>query len=239
MTERDHDPFRVMSMDEGEWRHPTGQVPEVVDLVALGQSTRSDWISHCLSKDRQPDARYSEVWTVNRGIRAFRADLAFVLDEVASEATKDPAYGQALSAYPWPIITTVAAAPYEQCRRYPSRWILDTFGIPEGADPYWHNSIPMVLAYAGALGVPELRMWGCDYVLEDGRVLEADRANCEFWMGRCMQRGMKIGIPHGSTLCNTSTHRGSLWVYGLVAQTGVKEWLRGGAVRLAVLERKA
>lgn len=199
------------------WRHPTGRSPKRVTVVALGQSCQA-YMRHQLTKGLPAGSMPDEVWTVNRGIRLFAADLAFVLDELPSEMTADPAYGEALRRYEKPIISTVCSTEVQHSVRYPAPYILDCLRERTGhdvTDPYWHNSMPMVVAYAWFIGVEELTLWGCDYNMTDGRVIEADRANLEYWVGWVRSCGMRVGVPTETTLLNQARTGGALHVYGL------------------------
>jgi len=209
------------------WEHPTGYKPSRVDVVALGYSCQA-YMRHQLARARALDSVVDEVWTVNRGIRLFAADLAFVLDELPDEIINDPAYGVALKGYEKPIISTVCSMEVPNSRRYPSADILDCLTKRTGlVDPYWHNSIPMVLAYAWYIGVQEVTLWGCDYQLENGRTAEDNRANCEYWVGMCRALGMRVGVPVESNLLNQAKTGGELYVYGLRDQRRAAAFLAG------------
>jgi len=199
----------------GQWQHPTGRRPHSVDVVALGYSLRT-YMHHQLRKNRDPKTITDEVWTINRGIRCVEADMAFILDELPDEIKDDPAYGHAIKAYKNPILTTEISHHAPTSIAYPAEQIMDCLIDAVGVnDPYWHNSMPMVLAYAWFIGVQELTLWGCDYQGESGLALEDDRANLEYWVGMCRALGMRIGVPAGTTLLNQRKHNGELYVYGL------------------------
>jgi len=199
-------------------------------MVALGQSCQA-WMHHQLRKNR-PRADIgplsTEVWTVNRGIRLFAADMAFILDELDSEIQRDKSYGDAIISYEKPIITTRCSPLVHTSQRYPAAEILDCIRewAPIG-DPYWHNSIPMIVAYAMLIGVKSMVIWGADYTLPGGRTIEDDRANLEYWIGFARARGMKVGVPMESTLLNSLKHQGELHVYGLLDQGEAQAWLEG------------
>ena len=183
-----------------------------------------------LTKNLDVDSRSDEVWTVNRGIRLIEADMAFVLDELPDEIANDPAYGEALEAYKKPIISTRCAPSVSTATLYPAPEILECLQSVHGMpidDPYWHNSLPMVLAYALFIGVEQVTLWGCDYQSQQGQPLEADRSNCEYWVGVCRALGMRVGVPQGSNLLNQHAHDGKLWVYGLRDQREARAFLRG------------
>lgn len=211
------------------WQHPTGEWPTHVHLVALGTTARTEWTQHMLSKHQPASDEHWEVWTVNRGVRLFKADLVFVLDEIENEAALDPAYGQALLHHSGPIISTKCEGAYSHAHPYPARAVLASLGMdPDVVDPYWHNSIPMIIAYAMAIGVQTLGLWGCDYTRPDGFVMEADRANCEHWCGRAAQAGMQIMLPPSTTLYSHGQLGGQLHVYGLVNQRYARGFLQSG-----------
>jgi len=209
------------------WVHPTGGAPERVDVVALGYSMRS-YVHRQLTKGLDPDEVVDEVWTVNRGLRVFEADMAFVLDELPDEIANDPHYGDAIMGYQKPIISTTCDPRAVWCRTYPAADILDCLRIEYGIelrDPYWHNSMPMIMAYALYIGVKELTLWGCDYTSEGGLSLEDDRANLEYWIGMCRALGMRVGVPTDTTLLNQRKHSGGLYVYGLRDQRNARAFL--------------
>lgn len=212
------------------WQHPTSQPkPKRVHVVALGQSCQA-YMRHQLTKGLPAGSAPDEVWTLNRGIRLFSADLAFVLDELPDEIADDPAYGEALKSFKKPIITTVCSPDVHACYTYPAADILDCLRDRTGqpvSDPYWHNSVPMVVAYAWFIGVEELTLWGCDYTMSDGRVIEDDRANLEYWVGFARACGMRVGVPTESTLLNQAKTGGRLHVYGLRDQRRAAAWLEG------------
>lgn len=197
------------------WKHPTGQDPRSVDLVALGPTSR-DWTQRQLFKSpqRQLDVA-DEVWTLNRGIRAFPHDMAFVMDDLLTEGLDDPEYDIALKAHHKPIITSTAYLDeYGQSLPYPLAEVLRYAGIKRA---YFHNSVPYVIAYAMMIGVQRLTLWGCDYTYPGLPIREDDRANCEYWVGVAEARGMSVLCPRNSTLLN-SVQKQETWFYGYSRQ---------------------
>ncbi|MCO5759967.1 MAG: hypothetical protein NHG36_00445 [Chromatiaceae bacterium] len=191
------------------WSHPTGRVPQRVAVVSLGV-THQDYVAQWLNRD-VPDTVWGrdEVWTINRGALVFKHDLAFVMDHLAGELELYPRYIGTLLTNSAPIITSVTL-PHQPANvyEYPQELVRKFFG--PGHD-YYHNSIPWLIAYAVAIGVKELTLWGCDYThdLSSGR--EDDRANAEYWVAVARERGCQVLIPETSTLCNAN--QGKRW-YG-------------------------
>lgn len=186
-----------------------------VCLVALGVTAATEYLPHCFKKDLRPDAPgaaeyWDEVWTVNRGIRAFRHDVAWVLDDLRNEAVVDPDYGARLREHDRPIITTTKYPEFPMSVGYPIHSVFDHVGQESW---YFHNSIPMILAYAHLIGVEEITLWGCDYSHPQASVHEDERANCEYWVGWCRAKGMRVGVPMAGTLLN---QRVGARVYGFL-----------------------
>lgn len=204
------------------WRHPTGKTPESVLIVALGP-TKQDLLE--VTTTHEPPAllmECDEVWGLNGGANHFAGrvayDVLWVMDHLDGEAHREPGYmalvGAWLRRHGAPLITSQggrwaaesghAAAVHE----YPLRFVLSAAGE---VNAYFHNSIPYLLAYALAIGVRRLVIWGADYSHERSKRREDDRANAEYWVGFCRARGMEIWLPETTTLCNTN--RGA-WFYG-------------------------
>ena len=183
--------------------------PDVVDLVCLG-NTCADYVRYQLRKEPGiPMA--NQTWVVNRGIRVFQNDLAWVMDDLEGEAAVDSEYGDYLQAHLNPIVTSRSYLGFPSSCEYPLHHVVRFVGK---AHMYWHNSVPYIIAYACALGVKELRLWGADYTLPDGRVIEDDRANVEYWIGVARTYGMRVGVTHNATLLNTAKTQGKDWFYG-------------------------
>ena len=79
---------------------------------------------------------------------------------------------------------------------------------------YMMNSIPMILAYAGAIGVERINLFGADYDFPGSAVHEADKPNAEYWGGGIrMGLGMDIFLPSRTTLFSTNQGR-NIYGYG-------------------------
>jgi len=76
---------------------------------------------------------------------------------------------------------------------------------------YLKNSIPMILAYAGAIGVERINMFGVDYDFPGSTVHEADKPNAEYWVGQLHMIGVDVIVPDRTTLL--SKNQGSA-IYG-------------------------
>ncbi len=73
---------------------------------------------------------------------------------------------------------------------------------------YFKNSIPMVLAYAGFIGVGTIALFGADYDFPGAAVHEADKPNAEYWAGMlhgCF--GTNIRVSQRTTFMSTNKGR--------------------------------
>ena len=198
------------------WKHPTSIDPENVAVVALGP-TYIEWINHCLRKGSD-GLVFDEVWTINRGLRCFIHDLVFIMDHLEGEEENDEEYGDAIHKHNRPIITSQKGR-FTHANEYPLDWVMQQTGA---ARHYCHNSIPYVLAYALAIGVKRICLFGADYTYPGAPMREDDRANAEYWVGFCEAKGVHVGCPMKSTLLNSNQHGGNTWWYGYRKQPVIK-----------------
>lgn len=184
------------------FRHPTnteGRAPETVIMVLLGQSKihYANILSSTHSRVFPPDA---EVWTCNAGFRLFRHDLLFVMDDLLGEYHKWPDYGDDLKLHDRPIFSSTQYPGYPKLLRYPLEWVCKRLGLSD-MDRYFFNTVPYMLAYAGAIGVKNIYLFGADYWHPETAGREDDRANAEWWLGFLRGRlNTKILLSSETTL---------------------------------------
>jgi len=181
------------------WQHPTGILPRSVLVTALGPT------KHNLLEDTTrhiPDKRImevDEVWGINGGVNWFAGrvsyDLLWVMDHLEGERIKEPEYIQHLmrwiERHDAPVITSRAGGLglETRIREYPLWEVEDFYNIKR---PYFHNSIPYIVAYAGFIGVKQLVIYGADYSHESLKGREEDRPCAEYWIGRVEQMGVDV-----------------------------------------------
>jgi hypothetical protein len=199
------------------WRHPgTHRAPRRVIVCALGP-TRADYID--LQTKHEADLLdIDEVWGVNVGANwlsgRVRFDLLWVMDYLDGEAAAHPGYGAQLRAWAKSqdrlIMTSVAGSFSDVAVEYPLAAIWKAArAVNPNAGPYFCNSLPYILAYAWAIGVEELILFGVDYSHPTmGLAFEANRANCEYWIGWVRARGVAVGVPTSSTILSSSAGEG-------------------------------
>ena len=196
------------------WHHPTGNRPQVVTLLCLGPS-QHDYISAHM--DAIPDEQVAftdETWTLNRGIWVHPHDLLFVMDNITGEAETYPEYGARLWNHSRPIITSDNCGGWpSHVHRYPFLEIQDWLvrEIRPSHDDWWHNSVAYIVAYAGFIGVRELRVWGADYHHHRSGRVEDGHPNVAYWTGVMERAGLTVKPVSASTLLGANQRD---YIYG-------------------------
>jgi hypothetical protein len=168
------------------------------------------YTSRALSKEPNPDFE-----TVEKAL----ADLD-------GEGQMIPRYGMTERQYLDGVMRWMLAEKKLQARGgfeglvpYPLPEVLSNTGGP----PYFTSTTPYAIAMAlagKAAGLPEdvtwLAMFGIDYSHINAIKAEVGRACCEFWLGRCIERDIKLQMPADTWLLGTSSkHR----LYGYDTQS--------------------
>lgn len=78
---------------------------------------------------------------------------------------------------------------------------------------YLRNSVPLILAYAGAIGVRCIHLFGADYDFPGNVVHEADKPNTEYWVGMLYGIGVELRMSSRTTLLSTNEGR-AIYGYG-------------------------
>lgn len=181
--------------------HPTGSQPKRVIMLLLGESKADYANALAVAHDPPPFHPEAEIWTCNAGFRIWQHDLVFVMDDLEGEAFKWPQYGTELKDHDKPIITSTVYPPWaEVAEPYPFEEICKTLGL-QGFDRYFFNTVPYMLAYALAIGVKHVTIFGADYFHPAiGNAREGDIENAHWWLGFLRGRGVGLSIAQNSTL---------------------------------------
>ncbi len=98
-----------------------------------------------------------------------------------------------------------------------------------GGPPYFTSTVPYAIAMAlagKAAGLPEdvtaLSPFGIDYSHINAIKAEVGRSCCEFWLGRCIEKGIELKLPAETWLLGTSSKGGNL--YGFDTQAVGLAW---------------
>jgi hypothetical protein len=163
-----------------------------VTILGLGKSIYS-WISS-IWDDFRPDF---EIWTINAGSACFRHHLVFDMhtDKYIAGLSNDTQERvrrrrEWLKNHDKPIVMPKALPDYPTSVTYPLNAVYE-----RTHSMYFATGISYMMALAYVCDVEELLMFGCDfsYSRDTNTHDEQGRACCEYWVGRLIEKGCKVG----------------------------------------------
>lgn len=182
--------------DHGANLTPLLDRPDRVAIVALGFSSQSfvqEMIANGSTGRKSP---FDEVWTVNRGIRTFRHDKLFCMDDFRWLEQRDKGYAEYLAAHDKPVFTSTAYAEYPNAVEYPLTQVLECIQD----DCFCVNTVAYMLAYAIYIGVKDVSIYGADFFYPNGNQSEKGGQAVAYLLGICQERKIMYRIPSTSTL---------------------------------------
>ena len=183
-----------MTKKEGRLLDPLFTRPNKVAIVALGASCKS--FIHENMSNRGMGGHFDEVWTLNRGFRAFMHDKLFVMDDLRWIEQHNKDYAKFLKKHDKPIITSTAYADYPMAVEYPFMDVMDTIQD----DVFAVNTVSYMVAYAVHIRVKEVYIYGADFVYPNGDTSELGGQAVAYLCGMMRQFDMIHIIPGDSTL---------------------------------------
>lgn len=202
-------PINLQEIREHLGRPPLLFAPSIEDLAARYQGRDIAIVGSGPSAHRSLEKLDAAIWTVGSAwIQHRTADLAIMMDDLrgpAWDGIRVVIHGQREDSTreeweevwrtcPVPILTSKAYPDLPQTVEYPLHEILSAFGRT-----YFAESVAFAIAWAIYIKVASISFFGCDY---DG-ARPAERAGCEYWIGRAEAAGIKIRIGSGSQLLQT------------------------------------
>lgn len=172
--------------------------PERVAIVAMGSSFAS-FVEEQVRRSNTPHKEandWDEVWTVNRGLKAFRHDKLFVMDDLRWLDERDPKYARWLREHDKPIITSTAYPEWEMAVEYPLKQVLEIMQD----EIFAANTVSYMVAYALSIGVKHVGMYGCDFWYPHSNKIEEGSQAVAYCLGMGRYFGMSHSIPTTSTL---------------------------------------
>jgi hypothetical protein len=186
--------------------HPTGRIPERVALIAAGPS-KSEWVD-LMAAHAFIGPNVDEVWGINTVGRGIRVDLSFIMDDYQSYRGHNDSFTQWFETAGHPIITSIPRTACPTAVAYPLASVL---ALP-GARSYLNHTVAYAVAYAIAIGVKELLIFGADYVSSDtpyrtnadSRAAAARYMACSaYWIGYATARGIDVVVCPRSPLLDS------------------------------------
>ena len=170
-----------------------------VAIVGLGKS----WHDYNLAKSH--GAHFDEVWAINGVGSVIYHDRVFMMDPPGRFLDTDDAGGQTdgvtqiLLNGETPIYTCMLDVRCENLVEYPINEILEEFNCS-----YINNTVAYAIAFALWNKVSTLKLFGIDFSYKGNlHFAEAGRACCEFWLSKCISKGIQVEVAHSSALLDT------------------------------------
>lgn len=180
------------------------QVPDLsgkkIAIVAMGKSHAQFVLAKTHS---QP---IDEVWAINAMAGVVYHDRVFMMDPASRFLDSEDAGTQTgimrsvLARHPGPIYTCELDSRCPGLVEFPLDEVMNACGTG-----YFNNTVAYAIGFGIAANVEEMHLYGIDFSYKKVvHFAEAGRACCEFLLAKAMERGIKIGIAHESSLLDSN-----------------------------------
>ena len=167
-----------------------------VAIVALGNSQ----VDYAIG--RENGVEWDEVWTINSAAAVYKSDRMFMLDPASRFFDTDDAGAQTdvlkkfLPECDIPCYTCDLDPRVPSAVLYPIEEV-----VQETKCAYLNNTIPLTIAFAYWNKVARIDLFGIDFSYTHNlHFAEAGRACVEFWLAKCMDAKIQVGLSNRSTL---------------------------------------
>ena len=170
-----------------------------IAIVAMGESQLDFHLSLVHSKT------YDEVWGINCMGAITKCDRVFMLDPVSRFMDTDDAGSQTDVMRRWLPVADIPIYTCELDERCPSAVLYPLEEVTQDADcAYLNNTVPFAFAFALYNKVGSINLFGIDFSYRGNlHFAEAGKACCEFWLSKCIERGMIVNVAARSGLLDT------------------------------------
>jgi len=149
---------------------------------------------------------YDEVWCVNAALSVFQCDRVFMMDPASRYLDTEDAGGQTevmrrcLPEFTKPIYSCELDERVPAIQEYPIKEV-----IQDQRCAYLNNTVAYAMAFALYNKVAHIDMFGMDFSYKHNiHFAEAGRGCLEFWVSRCIERGVGIGVSQKSALLDSN-----------------------------------
>jgi len=170
-----------------------------IAIVAIGRSQVDFHLSLAHSKE------YDEVWGINCMGAITKCDKVFMLDPVSRFLDTEDAGTQTGIMRKWLPKTTTPIYSCELDKRAPSvvEYPLSEV-INDAKCAYLNNTVAFAIAYAFYQRVGQINLFGVDFSYKGNvHFAEQGRACCEYWIAKCNDIGISVGVAPQSSLLDT------------------------------------
>ena len=145
---------------------------------------------------------WDEVWGINSALSVFDVDRVFMMDPVSRFLDTDDAGNQTdvmrrvLPTYKKPIYTCELDERVPALVEYPLEEVIESQRCA-----YMNNTTAYAIAFALWNEVNQIDMFGMDFSYKNNlHFAEAGRACLEFWICKCINAGITVGVSPRSSL---------------------------------------
>ena len=171
-----------------------------IAIVAMGQSQLDFHLAQTHS------IFFDEIWAINAMIGVLpNIDRAFILDPMSrffdteDAGTMTPMMRNKLPLVDYPIYSCELDERVPAVEEYPLKQI-----VKYSESAYLNNTVAYAIAYALWSKVKQISIFGVDFTYQTNmHFAEAGRGCVEFWIGKCINQGIKVGIAPRSSLLDT------------------------------------
>ena len=171
-----------------------------IAIVAMGESQLDFHLSLIHSN------KYDEVWSINCMGAIVKSDRVFMLDPPSRFLDTDDAGTQTGIMREWLPNTDTPIYTCTLDHRVPSSILYPLEEVVRATDcAYLNNTVPFAFAYAIYQQVGCINLFGIDFSYKGNlHFAEAGRACCEFWLAKCIERGIEVKVGARSGLLDTN-----------------------------------
>jgi len=213
--------------------------PKKKHIAILGLGPSGDQYLDIVKRQGGRSKFCDEVWTINALGDVFASDLVFHMDDVriqeirakAAPASNIAAMLNWIKASKVPVVTSRTHPDYPALVEYPLEDVLNHLG-----HDYFNNTAAYAVAFAIHVGATKISLFGMDFTYANTHHAEKGRACVEFWVGQAAARGIKIHLPHSTTLLDSCYPKASR-LYGYDTLDVAFNIQPDGELKLAFTER--
>lgn len=169
-----------------------------VSIVAQGASLLQ-YVNECTALGGMPPT--DDVWAINAVGNVIKHDLLFAMDDCRVQESRPNKNVHRmlgwLKTHPG-FYTSKVYPDYPGAIEYPLEEVAQNIGIP-----YFNGTVAYAVAMAIAREYTGISIYGADFSYAHVHKAERGRACVEFLLGIAMSRGIRVHLPHTTTLMDT------------------------------------
>jgi len=171
-----------------------------IAIVAMGKSQLDYHLSISHSKE------YDEVWAINSMCAVIKCDRVFMMDPASRFFDTFDAGPQTQVMRRLLPRIEIPVYSCEKDNRVPA---IELFPLDEVVEKmgcgYLNNTIAYAIAFAALNEVGKINMYGADFSYSTNiHFGEMGRGCCEFWLSKCMSKGIDVAVAASSSLLDTN-----------------------------------